>query len=107
MLVSVGDVLAVAAVPVGIAVPLEIAVPVGIAVAVGVAVPVGVTVPARIAGQIRGTAAVLVGIAVEVAGVQSSQCGCCPPSGSQAIGVPFAATPDMFRSALGQNSPGL
>jgi hypothetical protein len=90
---------------------VSVGAPVGVlgvvAVPVGVAVLVGVAVPARVAGQIGVAAAVLVGVAVEVAGVHTSQCGCCPPSGSHAIGVPFAATPDMFRSALGQNSPAL
>jgi hypothetical protein len=67
-----------------------------------VVVPVGAAVTARVAGQTG------VPVAVLVAGVQSSQCGCVPlASGSHAIGVPFAATPDMFRSALGQNSPAL
>jgi len=69
-----------------------------------VAVPVADAVPARAAGQ----TSVPAGVAVEVAGVQSLQCGWVPlASGSHAIGVPFAATPDMFRSALGQNSPAL
>ncbi len=63
---------------------------------------------ARAAGQTSVPVAELAGVAVEVAGVQSLQCGWVPlASGSQAIGVPFAATPDMFRSALGQNSPAL
>jgi hypothetical protein len=86
-----------------------VVVPVGAPVGVlaVVAVPVGVAVRARAAGQTGAATAVLVGVAVEVAGVHTSQCGCCPPSGSHAIGVPFAATPDMFRSALGQNSPAL
>ena len=67
-----------------------------------------VAVPARAAGQTSVPVAVLAGVAVEVAGVQSLQCGGVPfASGSQAIGVPFSATPDMFRSALGQNSPAL
>jgi|ERR1700722_6881378 len=65
-----------------------------------VAVPVGAPEVARAAGQ--------VGVAVVVlARVQSSQRGCVPPSDSQAIGVPFKATPDSSRSALGQNSPAL
>jgi hypothetical protein len=73
-----------------------------------VAVPVADAVPARAAGQTSVPVAVLSGVAVEVAGVQSLQCGWVPlASGSHAIGVPFAATPDMFRSALGQNSPAL
>lgn len=84
-------------------------VPVGTTVGVlaMVAVPVGPAVLARAAGQICVAAAVLAGVAVAVACVQTSQCGCCPPSGSHAIGVPLAATPDMLRSALGQNSPAL
>ena len=71
-------------------------------------VPVGVGVTARVAGQTGVPVAVLAGVAVEVAGVHALQCGWVPlASGSHAIGVPFAATPDMFRSALGQNSPAL
>jgi hypothetical protein len=73
-----------------------------------VAAPVGDAVPARASGQSRVPVAVLAGVAVEVAGVHALQCGWVPlASGSQAIGVPFSATPDMFRSALGQNSPAL
>ena len=84
-------------------------VPVGATVAglAVVAASVGAAATARAAGQIGVAVAVLAGVAVEVARVQSSQCGCCPPSGSHAIGVPFPASPDMFRSALGQNSPAL
>lgn len=70
-------------------------------------VPPGVAVPARAVGQIGVATAVLAAVAAEVARVHSSQCGGCPPSGSQAIGEPFSATPDMYRSALGQNSPAL
>jgi hypothetical protein len=67
-----------------------------------------VAVPATAAGQINVPVAVLAGVTVEVAVVQSLQCGWVPlASGSHAIGVPFADTPDMFRSALGQNSPAL
>jgi len=51
--------------------------------------------------------AVLLAVAVKDTGVHTSQCGCCPPSDSQAIGEPFAATPDVSKSALGQNSPAL
>ncbi len=73
-----------------------------------VVVPVGAAVTARVAGQTGVPVAVLAGVAVEVAGVHALQCGWVPlASGSHAIGVPFSATPDMFRSALGQNSPAL
>jgi hypothetical protein len=88
----------------------DVLVPVGaLADVLGLAVvPVGVAVTARVAGQTGVPVAVLAGVAVEVAGVHALQCGWVPlASGSQAIGVPFAATPDMFRSALGQNSPAL
>ena len=88
----------------------DLVVPVGALVDVLglVVVPAGVAVLARVAGQISVPVAVLAGVAVEVAGVHALQCGWVPlASGSHAIGVPFTATPDMFRSALGQNSPAL
>lgn len=73
-----------------------------------VAVPVGDAVPARASGQTSVPVAVLAGVAAGVAGVHALQCGWVPlASGSHAIGVPFRATPDMFRSARGQNSPAL
>lgn len=76
----------------------DVVVPAGVLAVV--AVPVGVAELARAAGQISV-------VAVALGGVHFSQWSCCPPSGSHAIGVPFAATPDSFRSALGQNSPAL
>ncbi len=78
------------------------------AVAPGVADGVeGVEPAATATGQTGVVPAVLAGVAVKFTRVQSSQCGCVFPSGSQAIGVPFAATPDVYRSAVGQNSPAL
>jgi hypothetical protein len=71
-----------------------------VGVLVVVAVPAGAPELARAAGQVTVPAAAL-------ARVQSSQWGCVSPAGSHAIGVPFKATPDSSRSAVGQNSPAL
>ena len=64
-------------------------------VADGVEVVEPVEPPAMATGQTGVVPAVLAGVAVKFTRVQSSQCGCEFPSGSQAIGVPFAATPDV------------
>src|SRR6185437_189236 len=82
------------------------------ALAPGVAAPVGA--PAGVGGQtwaavvVAACVAALPGVAGKVTGVQASHLGCCPPGGdTHAIGAPSAATPDLFKSALGQNSPAL
>ena len=77
-------------------------------VAVPVEVPVGV--PAGVGGQVTAAVAawvaVLAGVVAKVTGVHASHLGCCSPdSDSQAIGVPLAATPEVFTSASGQSSP--
>jgi hypothetical protein len=78
----------------------------GVAVEAPVGVPAAVAVPAGVGGQGWVAAAVLVGVALKMTGVHASHLGCCSPGwDSHAIGVPLAATPDMFTSASGQNSP--
>jgi hypothetical protein len=70
--------------------------------------PAGAGGQTWVAVVVAACVAALPGVAGKVTGVQASHLGCCPPGGdSHAIGAPSAATPDLFKSALGQNSPAL
>lgn len=70
--------------------------------------PAGVGGHTWVAAVVAAGVAVVPGVAGKVTGVHASHCGCCPPGwDSHAIGAPSAATPDVFKSALGQGSPAL